>query len=272
MSLTFFTSAFIKAPMSLLDKTAIGSQRLRVRWGVFVHPEHGPVLIDCGYGPALYRAPSVPLRAYTAALRPDLVTSAMPEVALKSLGYSMGDVRYIVLTHFHADHVCHLSSFPDAKVFVDLQEFSLFQTRSKFQNIASGVFGELIPEDIFKRYIPIQERQTERLPAEMGIGFDLFGDGTLITVPLPGHSPHHFGVLVDRPNDTPVLYAADTDWTMHSLMSGNPAGWFAKLVQADDAQTMASKTLVRNFARSVGSVVLCHDPELTDLDAQETYT
>lgn len=270
MSLTFATSAFLKAPLRLLDSTARGSAQLRVRWGVFEHPLYGPVLIDCGYGPALYDTPSWSLRAYTAALRPKLNPAGTPEAVLASLGYAASDVRYIVITHFHADHVCHLSSFPRARVFLDPEEYHLVRGRTAVRNILNGVFPELVPNDLFERYIGIDERKTKRLPAEMGLGFDLFDDGTLITVPLPGHSPHHFGILVNRPGDTQVLYAADVDWTMRSLMSGSAPGLFAKLVHGTNPQVEASKAIVRTFARSIGPVVLCHDPELSDLDMPES--
>jgi glyoxylase-like metal-dependent hydrolase (beta-lactamase superfamily II) len=269
MSLSFATSAFLKAPLRLLDSQARGSARLRVRWGVFIHPEHGPVLLDCGYGPELYAAPSLALKAYTKTLRPELSLNGAPDAVLDDLGFEMSDVHYIVLTHFHADHVCHLSSFPQAKVFVDVAEYATIRSRSVWQNILRGVFPELLPDDLFDRYIPIQTRKTDRLTADMGQGYDLFGDGSLITVPLPGHSPSHFGVLVDRPGDTPVLYAADTDWTMDALMSNRPAGVLVPFLQDNTSQAEASKRIVRNFARSIGPVVLCHDPELTALDMPE---
>jgi glyoxylase-like metal-dependent hydrolase (beta-lactamase superfamily II) len=54
----------------------------------------------------------------------------------------------------------------------------------------------------------------------LGRGHDLLGDGSLIGVPLPGHSPGHMGLLLRDHEQRDVLLAADSSWSSHAV-TGN---------------------------------------------------
>src|SRR5207237_1447006 len=80
------------------------------------HPEHGWLLWDTGYAPrmlevtrrlpfALYRA-ATPLR-----LGPELAVVAQ----LARLGLRASDIRRVLISHFHADHIAGLRDFPAAE-------------------------------------------------------------------------------------------------------------------------------------------------------------
>ena len=101
-----------------------------------------------------------------------------------------GDVRWVVLSHLHTDHVGGLASFTHAEVFV---------TRLEWQR-AQGLSGAL------RGYIP-RHWPAGLEPTLVDPPHDITGDGTLVMVSLPGHTLGHAGLLVE--NET--LLAGDAD-------------------------------------------------------------
>lgn len=98
-------------------------------------------------------------------------------------------VRWIVLSHLHTDHVGGVGAFPGAQVLVSRIEWDL----------ASGVAGRLRgyvpqhwPRSLTPRVVDLTGPPVGPFPASL----DLAGDGVLVLVPTPGHTPGHISMLV----------------------------------------------------------------------------
>jgi glyoxylase-like metal-dependent hydrolase (beta-lactamase superfamily II) len=79
-----------------------------------------------------------------------------------------------------------------------------------------GELPDLLPPDFAARLALADEQPAADLGpawAPFERGFDLLGDGSLIGIPLPGHSPAQLGVLLRTEEDRPVLLAADACWS-----------------------------------------------------------
>ena len=57
-----------------------------------------------------------------------------------------------------------------------------------------------------------------------GTGHDLFGDGSLVILPTPGHTLGSLSMLVRRPDGPPLLRAGDLTYDVHAFERGVPAG------------------------------------------------
>jgi N-acyl homoserine lactone hydrolase len=107
-------------------------------------------------------------------------------------------VRWVVLSHLHTDHVGGLHAFTHSEVLVSRLEWAR----------ASGWHGRL------RGYVP-QHWPTDLAPSlvdftgppagPFSATYDVAGDGRLLMVPLPGHTPGHAGLVVDGQ----VLLAGD---------------------------------------------------------------
>ncbi len=234
-----------------------GGVRLRVRCGLINHPKLGPVLIDAGYGPRASQGPgrSWPLRAYARMVGMKLNPLESPLAMLADHGFLPEDVKLVLLSHLHADHVSYLRDLPEARFVVDTQVTG---------PLRHGVFPELLPDDFAARCVNIADHVSADLPFGMGQGYDVLGDGSALAVPLPGHLKGHYGICF--PGDTPLLYAADVQWMRDAVVQDRVPGFPASLVADDAKAATQSVAFARRFVREGGDLMLCHDPATTPYD------
>lgn len=226
---------------------------LPVRYGLFAHPRAGRCLIDTGYSTRVTEGRrSLPLSLYAQILRPRLQPDALPDVAPK--------IDTILLTHLHADHVSALRDYPDAKIFANGGGVDHFLNATAFGRVRHGVFRELLPENLQSRITRFETLPITEAPLGLGPAHDVFGDGELLAISLPGHMRGHTGFVWPK-LERPLLYAADSQWLARAVMEdrspGPPARWIMDDVEAD-ADT---RRRIAAFARSGGEVVYCHDAE-----------
>ena len=253
----FANTAFVPTRTRHVLRGGRGKVALRVRCGLIVHPARGPILIDAGYGPQVTEAPgrSLALRMYAALLPVRLNPLESPVALLADHGFAPADVKTIIVTHLHADHVAYLPAFPNACFVTDGQVKGALR---------HGVFNELLPRDFAARQDDLRDHALIDLPFGLGQGYDFLGDGSVIGVPLPGHAPGHFGVCF--PGQTPLLYAVDTQWMRDALLDDRVPGFPLSLIASDRSAAQASIALVRAFAQAGGAVMTCHDPAQTPWD------
>ncbi len=235
----FANSAHLTVPERLVLRG--GSWRpvqLGVRYGAWVHPVHGPVLIDTGYGPEVTMGRrSLAMQAYAAAIRP--VLAEQPETVLARLGFSADDVRYVFITHFHADHISGLKRFPNARFIA--AGWPEVKRQSRFQQLRHGIFAELLPADFEARLIPMTH--------------DVFSDGSMLSLDLPGHALGHTGVVWPEHK---LVYAADAQWLSRAVTEDRPPQGPARLVYHNETAMQASLDTLRGM--SGYEFVFCHDP------------
>lgn len=265
----FFNSATIDTPEWLILRDGSWRKRkLAVRYGVFEHPSIGPVLIDTGYTEhaVTVAGRSGFLRFYSAVLQPKLIDAGQPETALANLGLTPSDIQAIIVTHFHTDHISGLALFPSARIIASGSTLRRIKAASGFANIRHGVFPELVPADISGRLSPVEECAICPYP-HFARAWDLFGDASVLAVPLPGHADGQFG-LVFPDLAPPLLYAADAQWLIDALPANKRPGAPSRWIADDAAQIGPTTDLVMGFRDAGGDVVLCHDDAPSSYDAK----
>ncbi|UCI06615.1 MBL fold metallo-hydrolase [Mesorhizobium sp. B1-1-8] len=268
MKIVFANSAWVTAAEWLILRGGSWrSVRLRVRYGLFFHPLAGPVLVDTGYTPEALTGEgrSRMLRLYGALLRPELNAAEQVLPVLKRFGLSPDDVRTVIVTHFHADHMSGLSLFRNARFVASEAAWARVKARTPRQNIRHGVFTELFPADFEARLDrPSAKRRIEARGSVPG-GADLFGDGSAIAVDLPGHADGQFGLFFAG-LERPLLYAVDVQWLLAALTRDRTPGFPATLIAEDAAAIEPTSAMLRGFLAAGGEVMLCHDPKPTAYD------
>lgn len=111
------------------------------------------------------------------------------EAQLSALGRDPGQVRWVCLSHLHTDHVGGVSDFPRAEVLVAAGEWERARGR---RGLLRGYVPQHWPASVAPRLVHLGGPPVGPFIAT----HDVAGDGRLLLVPLPGHTPHHMGLLV----------------------------------------------------------------------------
>ncbi|MDX8454427.1 MBL fold metallo-hydrolase [Mesorhizobium sp. VK9D] len=268
MRLVFANSAWVSAAERLILRGGgWQSVKLRVRFGLIFHPAAGPVLIDTGYTQEALSGDrrGRMLRLYGAWLKPQLNAAEQVLPVLQRFGLSPDDIRTVIVTHFHADHISGLSLFRNARFIASDGAWARVKARTAGQNLRHGIFTELFPTDFEARLDGLSDKRHVQASEGVPGGVDLFGDGSVIAVDLPGHADGQFGLLFTG-LDRPLLYAVDVQWLLTALTQNRTPGFPATLIAEDSAAIEPASAMLRRFLASGGEVMLCHDPAPTPHD------
>ena len=110
---------------------------------------------------------------------------------LEALGIAPADVRHVVVSHFHADHVGGLKDFPNANFHCSRAAFNAVKDLRGFGAVKHAFLPGLLPADFRQRAVFTEDSPVVRLPAShapFSEARDLLGDGSLLAVDLPGHA------------------------------------------------------------------------------------
>jgi glyoxylase-like metal-dependent hydrolase (beta-lactamase superfamily II) len=227
------------------------------------HPLHGWTLFDTGYAPRMLEATRrLPWRLYRLAtplrIRPE--QAAVRQLA--GLGLVPADIRRVIISHFHADHVAGLRDFPGAPIIASAEALAGIAGLRGLAALRRAHIPALMPDDLAARATPLPAFAGPPLP-HLGPTHDLFGDGSLLLVRLPGHACGQIGVLAQT-NDGPLLLAADGAWTSQAIREQRPPARITNIFVDDARAVAATLAALGEFAaaRPEVRIVPTHCPEV----------
>ncbi|MCP4441038.1 MAG: MBL fold metallo-hydrolase [Aureispira sp.] len=182
--------------------------------GVFQHPKHGVILFDTGYTKRFAEETnSLPNKLFAWMLPHEVAPHQTALAQVQNMGFSASDVKYIIVSHFHADHVCGLSDFPEATIVCSKDAYANIRDIDERKALQQGVLTGLIPEDLEQRVwlYDGDERVKSMAYRPFKKVHDLFGDGSIVLFPLPGHQTGQIGALVQSEKE-PMFLIADACW------------------------------------------------------------
>ena len=165
------------------------------------HPTEGYVLVDTGYSTRFFEETKrFPNRIYRHLTKVILTDKRGIAGQLQSMGIEPEEIRHLVITHFHADHIGGLKDFPAAKLYTSKTAWEAVKDLRGFAGLRQAFLPGLLPGDIADRL------------SFVGEGGDLFGDGAIRILELPGHAPGQIGLRFLDDTERPVLLASDACW------------------------------------------------------------
>jgi glyoxylase-like metal-dependent hydrolase (beta-lactamase superfamily II) len=150
-------------------------------------------------------------------------------------------IKYVGISHYHGDHTGQVSSFPKATLLIGAKEWDAISSPkppegANFKPFESWLKGDSKVEPVL----------TDK---------DVFGDGSVIMLRTPGHTPGHSSLLVKLQQMGPVIITGDA---VHFRENWDTVGvpWF----NYDRAQTVASIERLKKIAANLkATVIIQHD-------------
>ena len=153
---------------------------------------------------------------------------------LEAIGYEPQDIMYIAFSHYHIDHTANANMFAGSTWLVSQAERDIMFS------------DKPAPVRVAKNYIALKDSKTTILPAASD--YDVFGDGTVIIKPAPGHTPGHQVLFLKLPKTGPVLIAGDLyHYNEERNTDHVPSFEFNK------EQSLASRAKVEEFLKTSGA-------------------
>ena len=160
---------------------------------------------------------------------------------LKEANVTPDQVKFVGISHFHGDHTGQLDPFKNATLLIGKGDWE--GVTSTPPMAGANVAG-------FKSWID-EKRKVEPL----AIDKDVFGDGTVIVVRTPGHTPGHSVLLVRLKDMGPVILSGDLVHFRENHDSGG-VPWF----NFDRAQSVASIERVKGLVANLkATFIIQHD-------------
>jgi glyoxylase-like metal-dependent hydrolase (beta-lactamase superfamily II) len=255
-----FEGGYCRHLLATVDRRTWRVVKFQAVFFALRHATQGWVVVDTGYGDRFAAATAqFPQRFYRWATP---ATSAGSTTALlNASSITAAEVRHLVITHFHADHIGGLAEFPSATVYHHAAALAPLQALPAWRQVRAAYLAALLPASFDQQAEPISAREFLAVPDLPFDCYDLFGDGSIRLVYLPGHAPGQVGVAFHT-TAGPVLYAADAYWRRCQLDEGIEPSPLAMGLQWDAAAYRRTVTALRKLnAAKDFQIFACHDED-----------
>ena len=158
------------------------------------HPE-GDLLWDLGLPTGLVGAGEQESDVFTLSMDRTLTDQ------MRDFGYAPWDLDYISISHSHFDHAGQADQFQEATWLVHEAEYNdMFPADAEALENPADIDGEVTTP--FADFMTLTH---ETFTGEQ----DVFGDGSVVIFPAPGHTPGHTYLQIMLPQMGPVLLTGD---------------------------------------------------------------
>jgi len=208
------------------DTYAYGDKKLQFVYSCYLIKHDGDYLLwDTGHS---MTAPNVAPKV-----------SIVDQIA--KLGVKPEQIKYVGISHYHADHTGQVASFAKSTVLIGAKEWEAITAPKPAAGVNFKPFESWIKG----------ESKVEPLPIDK----DVFEDGSVIVLRTPGHTPGHQSLLVKLPQSGAVILTGDA---VHFRENYDAFG--VPAFNYDRAQTVASMERIKKIAENLkAKVIIQHD-------------
>ncbi len=232
------TCGWLSADISMMLGRESGLIRFPIPAYLIEHPK-GHVLFDTGMHPENQTDPFGRLGSFANSFHVHFRPGEEISARLAELDIDPQGIHHLVNSHLHFDHTGGNELIPNAAVIIQQKEWE------------AGRLPEFVEAN---GYIPA-DYDLGHLVQQVEGEHDVFGDGTIVTIPTHGHTPGHQSLKV-RLKSGDVILAADACYFRKTLDDLH----LPKLVH-DRSQMLDSLLRLRELRNAGARIFYGHDPE-----------
>jgi len=150
-------------------------------------------------------------------------------------------IKFVGISHYHGDHIGQVGSFPQATLLIGKGDWDVLTTAKPPAGVNPEPFAHWISGG----------GKVEPLPADK----DVFGDGSVVVLNTPGHTPGHHSLLVKLKDMGNVLLSGDLAH-FHENYESNGVPTF----NTNRSESLASVDRFKKLAANLkATVIIQHD-------------
>jgi N-acyl homoserine lactone hydrolase len=205
---------------------SFAQERRFAQCAVLIQHPQGDLLVDTGLGRhAREHFASVPW------LMRQLSEVTLEEPAADRLaryGYDWRRLAGIVITHAHWDHISGVPDFAGVPLWLNAAEKKFIDSHRVASQVLGGSRAPRVRDYAFEggAYLGFER------------SFDVFGDGSVVLVPLPGHTPGSIVVFVSLPSGRRFGLVGDLVWQKDGIDRPAERPWSTRALVDEDAEAV----------------------------------
>jgi glyoxylase-like metal-dependent hydrolase (beta-lactamase superfamily II) len=150
-------------------------------------------------------------------------------------------IKYLGISHYHGDHTGQAPSFPKSTLLIGKGDWDVLTASTPNAMANAAPFANWITGGGKVEPVPVDK--------------DVFGDGTVVMLNMPGHTPGHHSLLVRLKGKGNVLISGDQAH-FHENYDGNGVPTF----NSNRTDTLASFDRFKQIAKNLqATVIIQHD-------------
>ncbi len=244
-----------KVSLTRLDCGSISVSNLDVFSDSFLYPgqsktltdscyliRHGDSVMiwDTGLSAALVGQPAMTSGPFSMAMKQTLVAQ------LAQVGIKPADVDVVGISHYHDDHTGQAAAFPGATLVMGKGDYEAAKQRPSAQKaLAPWIVGT-------SKVDPVEGDK------------DVFGDGRIVVLAMPGHTPGHQALLVRLASGAVLLTGDQYHFSEQVANNGVPS------FNTNRADTLASSDRFQAIAKNLSAKVIIQH-ESADIGKLPTF-
>ena len=242
---------------TILDRT--WHEPLPIYAWAIEHPE-GIILVDTGETARTLEPGYFPWwnPYFQFSMKTDLKPEDEAGSRLQALGIEPEDVRWVVLTHLHTDHIGGLHHFPNAEIIISRREYEL---TGGLKGQVMGYLTQRWPKWLEPRLIDYQAKPIGPFPES----FTLTEAGDVHLISTEGHTGGHLSVLLQI-DGLSFFFAGDASYSLQLMLDQVVDG-----VAQDEVRSRQTLKRILQYVKEFPTVYLpSHDPDAAQRLAQRT--